>query len=352
MSRFKMICLANILLFTVSGIATTRAATFTEGQEVSVLRYGEWKDGRVIRHNEYGVLVMLPLADGRYDPSTSFSSYYKPEEVRPRDGGVAPAEMPKTIPPAGENPQTGPAATGDTTGAEYFIGTWLTQGHVVFNVVKSERINNEYIREWSKRGGGAVGGYTHIKADGTFVRVTANNIKYRGRWTVNTETRGGYVHGGIVLWGGDAKTGFGDLAVTKGKDGEITIQSLNGGGAGFRGWRAPSTEFLDLDPWTKPSFFQRTWSLYRHRDPRLKTDFGRLTIRANGSFTHTDEGRTTQGTWTSMQENDWILLKGLKLEGTVGDFTMSRLGEDKRLGSLHGNERSNSHLAYYTTPSK
>jgi hypothetical protein len=208
----------------------------------------------------------------------------------------------------------------------------------------TKRVSDTTVEETYSMGGGHVGGYVHIRPDGTYLRVAPSGKKYTGKWTVETTP---YMKG-IVLWGGDDPKGFGDLIVQPRPGDEVVIQSFPAGGAGWNGWRAKDTAGLDLEDKTGPAFFQRTWALERRRSVAgLKRDFGQLTVRADGTWLHQDGVESSKGTWAPDPAIDGIRIVGLRGEGA---FKFQRSGEDKTRGYLAGIEPANYHIAYHATP--
>lgn len=118
--RERGIPLDRLLPFFVVALAfgpgPAPAAPYTAGQAVEVLRFSEWVPGRFSKQTETQVCVMLPLADGRYDPAVSVVYCTGPEHVRPAGGPAKPAAGPAPGPaaprPQGPAPGAPPAGPG------------------------------------------------------------------------------------------------------------------------------------------------------------------------------------------------------------------------------------------------
>ncbi len=339
-------------------------AKFAPGQVVQVNRFGEWVPGQVVEQNRDGVLVRLPMPDGTYNPHKSFQSYYTPDQVMPAGAATPPdpeaqdAAAAETREPAdgagpgdpGKDPvdRKDPARKTDPAAADAdvapLLGTWATAVQVVFNVVDSKRISKTQIREYIQMQGGAVGGFLHIESDGTYIRRSPDDKKSRGRW------RKGNLAGkpGIILE--KAVLGKDDLHVSLRPNDQIKALYYPDGSSGYDGWRPEKgTVHWDLEPWTDPSFYQQTWTLTRlRRNPILKSDYGVLQVQPDGTWTHTDEGKTTTGKWEASKANDDIVLHGLMGKG---NFTFQRVGRDRRLGYVYGSDGPsvNAELAFYTS---
>ncbi len=92
-----------VLIAAATVAVDASAQSYAPGQDIEVERYGEWVPARVVRQDASGVLVRLPLPDGRYDPATSFEQTLPLSKVRlrapkpapepqPRGGGFAPGQ--------------------------------------------------------------------------------------------------------------------------------------------------------------------------------------------------------------------------------------------------------------------
>ncbi len=351
----------------------TATSGYQVGQEVQLLRWGEWLDGRVASLSDTQVMVMLPLADGRYDPSTSYVIAGVPgTQVRPRPTGIpappAPSASPvkaavpapvagpvsaPRLPPAPAPAPTRTPATPTLAPAPVrvaapdprtrLVGVWLTAGHTVVNVVKEERVDSTHIRQTKEVGGGHVGGHVEVRADGTFFRLAPSGKKFTGRWKTHQEPY--FPAGGIVLEGADEATGWGpDMVLSpKGED-EIMLQAFPAGGAGFVGWRAPDPSRLDLSMKTEVGYFTRAWTLTRKRIAPLKTEFGILTLSGDGTWSHQDGAVRTLGRWEVGQGFDGLVVRAFREEG---DYRLERSPDRPGNATLAGMGPGNTHILYY-----
>ncbi|MFO0807785.1 MAG: hypothetical protein U0746_04105 [Gemmataceae bacterium] len=240
-------------------------------------------------------------------------------------------QTPAKASPTGGASEAAIAAREKKSGQEYFLATWATQGHVVFNTVKTTRIDSNTVERIVKMGGGHVGGYVAIKADGTYVRSSPAGVKSSGKWSIKDEKDG------VAILLPKADPVWGDMMVRRRKNAEVLIQSTSGG-AGFNGWEVEDTSLLDLDPTTDDAFFLKTWKLHRNRtSPLLKKDYGTVTPHKDHTYTCVMDGKTTTGRWERAKDFDGIVLRDCKVDDDFkGDFTVIRLQVDNRMVYLHG----------------
>lgn len=97
-------------------LGTCTAHATQPGDVVEVNAYGNWGTiGRVVRADQYGILVLYRNEDGSYNESTGFTRYFKPEDVRPAATAApaAPVSAARNAPAApARNDDPQPAAAG------------------------------------------------------------------------------------------------------------------------------------------------------------------------------------------------------------------------------------------------
>lgn len=73
------------------GMVALVAQAAQPGEIVEVNAYGNWGTvGKVVRADQYGILVLYRNEDGSYNESTGFTRYFDPKDVRPA-ASTAPA---------------------------------------------------------------------------------------------------------------------------------------------------------------------------------------------------------------------------------------------------------------------
>lgn len=205
------------------------------------------------------------------------------------------------------------------TGTNFFVGTWSLGGIPVMNVVKREKTGDgKTIRETSKMQGGGDRGYLRINADGTYVWAGRPGGKTSGRWHENTDPK---LNGDLVL--AKAAGSIGDGYVSRKRGAMIGLMQGQGGPSSF-GEPVWDDRHLFLAASVGPEFYHGKWKLHRNRTSNLlKSDYGLLDIRADGTFTHTDAGKKTAGKWSKADQGDGLVLTDPWGEG---DFRVGQHG--------------------------
>jgi len=229
------------------------------------------------------------------------------DKLRTTDGTPLPAPTPTADDLAA-------AAREAMTGTDYFVGTWALSGVPVWNVVKREKLDDgKTVRETTKMGGGGERGIVRINADGTYVVIPAAGRKSSGHWHVNKDKAR---PGDLVL--SRAERGD-DLYVHRARGGTISVR----GDVSSRGFLVKDDAGMVVVAKVGIEFFHGEWRLSRRRSSTLlKSDYGLLTINADGTFTHTDAGVTTKGKWTKQAEDIIVVHEPWK----EGDFRFEQEG--------------------------
>jgi hypothetical protein len=133
-------------------LAALGAQAAQPGDIVEVNAYGNWGTlGKVLRADQYGILVLYRNEDGSYNESTGFTRYFDPKDVRP-----AVSATPGTVVPVARN---APAAASDNSGSQPAAGAFQV---------------GDRVRGWNiawydgtvvKVGSGSYAGYYLIKHD-------------------------------------------------------------------------------------------------------------------------------------------------------------------------------------------
>ncbi len=248
-----------------------------------------------------------------YDGSWNYFDEWLPaDKLRTLDGSSLPAPT----------PTSDDLAVGERlklTGTNFFVGTWSLGGIPVMNVVKREKTGDgKTVRETSKMQGGGGRGYLRINADGTYVWAGRPGGKASGRWHANTDKK---LNGDLVL--DQAAGSIGDGYVSRKRGAMISLMQGQGGPSSFG---APVWDDTDLlfAANVGPEFYHGQWKLHRNRASNLlKSDYGLLEIRADGTFTHTDAGKKTTGKWAKADKGESIVLSDPWGEG---DFRLEQHG--------------------------
>jgi len=211
------------------------------------------------------------------------------------------------------------AARDKLAGADFFTGTWSLGGIPVMNVVKSEETGDgKTLRETRQMQGGGDRGYLRINADGTFIWAGGPGGKTSGRWHQNTDPK---IPSDLVLEQADRV--IGDAYVSRKRSAMISVMKGLGGPTSYG---APVWDDKDLLLLASvgPEFFHGKWKLNRPRSSTLlKSDYGLLEIRADGTFTHTDAGKKTSGKWERADQGESLVLNDPWGEG---DFRVKQDG--------------------------
>jgi len=116
---------------------------------------------------------------------------------------------------------------------------------------------------------------------------------------------------------------IGDGYVSRKRGAMISLMQGQGGPSSFGAPVWDDTDLL-LAATVGPEFYHGTWKLHRNRSSNLlKSDYGLLEIRANGTFTHTDADKKTTGKWAKADKGDSLVLSDPWGEG---DFRLEQHG--------------------------
>ena len=248
-----------------------------------------------------------------YEGSWSyFDEWLSADKLRTLDGSPLPAPTPTSD-------DLATAARDKLVGTGFFTGTWSLGGVPVMNVVKREKTGDgKTIRETSRMQGGGDRGYLRINADGTFVWAGRPGGKTSGRWHANTDPK---LNGDLVL---DKAAGtIGDAYVSRKRNAMISLMQGQGGPTSYGEPVWDDTD-LHLAASVGPGFYHGKWKLHRNRTSNLlKSDYGLLEIRADGTFTHTDAGKKNAGKWAKADKGDGLVLSDPWGEG---DFRVEQHG--------------------------
>lgn len=187
------------------------------------------------------------------------------------------------------------------------------------NVTQREKLGDgKTIRETSQMQGGGDRGYLRINADGTYVWAGRVGGKTSGRWHENKDPK---INGDLIL--DKAAGSIGDAYISRKRGAMISLMQGQGGPTSY-GELVPDDSDLILIASVGLEFYHGQWKLHRSRtSPLLKSDYGLLDIRADGTFTHTDAGKKTAGTWVKTDQGEGLVLRDPWGEG---DFRLEQYG--------------------------
>lgn len=145
LSEFCRVAAFAAVAISTSQAQITRLAVV--GQTVRVKEGGGYREGRVVRTDQHGVLVMFPMYDGRWDEKNGPTRYYQAAELLPKD--ASPPSLPGASPrtpddslssrPIRTKAPTAPAGQGTPRAGTYEIVTVnLTSGVVTGRLVLKE----------------------------------------------------------------------------------------------------------------------------------------------------------------------------------------------------------------------
>jgi len=266
-----------------------------------------------------------------YDGSWNyFDEWLGSDHLRTLDGSPLPAPTPTADDLAF-------AAQVRLTGSQFFVGTWSLGGIPVMNVTKREKLGDgKTVRETSQMQGGGDRGYLRINADGTFVWAGRPGGKTSGRWHENHDPK---LNGDLIL--DKAAGSIGDAYVSRKRGAMISLMQGQGGPSSFGEWVRDDSALV-LVARVGLEFYHGEWTLYRHRTSNLlKSDYGKLEIRADGTFTHTDAGKKTTGSWVKTEPGDGLVLRDPWGEG---DF---RLEQDAATAGFKSQGVQQTHIGVY-----
>ncbi len=316
----------------VASAAEPRAARLVAAERIVIIEArwsGKWFQAHIIERKTdptAGTLYKI-----HYEHSLSDTDeWVAADKLRTVDGGPLPEPTPSAEDVAN-------AARDQLTGNDYFVGTWGLAGVPVVNVVKSEKLGDgKTSRETRQMQGGGDRGYLRINADGTFVWAGGVGGKSSGRWRVDTNKN----HAGdLILEKADRV--IGDAFVHREGSGVISVQKGRGGPSS-RGGLVHDDRHLVMVGNVGTEFFLGMWLLTRPRGSALlKSDYGSLDIRADGTFTHVDGAKTTTGKWHKPDATEAMILVEPWGEG---DFRFKQQGATS---NISGQGVTQTHIGVY-----